>query len=722
MPPVNPRLFGALLSALLLALSFPLTLLPLPAWVLGLLPVNLPADPALGSFTIPGLPTHLGYLQFPWMAYVGLVPLLLAVRASRKSGEAFTLGFACGVVWLTLTMLWLISFGFVPVFLLALYFSLPLGLFTWLAWYLMHLPATPNVQVVRLVWGLPLLWVAIEYVRSFGMWAFPWNLLGYTQAAYPMLAQTADIGGVYLVSFLVASVNVLLVAVISNVGTVGRRAAQVSLASLLLAAAFGYGWWRDQHPGPDTKQLKSLTFELVQGGLSSREDWDDESYRKSLDAYAGTTRELLGLKPVAGSYQITQAVPALSNLPPQNPPAATANRAVTPGAVSSSVAVEPAAKPIKRQGGAPIGDVMVVWPEGALLKRGGIDLDPEGDGVPYEVRQLVEGNPQHAVLWGALGYRPTPVPAQAAVTQAPISNPGVVARPNAVSVQKPVVKQPTKPEVASPTPLVSVPPEKNGAASSVPARTFPKPVNSSTVGPQPAKPKRQAASERKKVKPKRTKRVHVMSDAERARQRRLRLVNGSILTTRDGSTWPYSKIRLVPYGEVTPFRGIVTFLRFPWDFGGVDLNAGREMKPVDWRGHKLGALICFDNLFGFIARREASAGAGYLVVMTNNSWYPMRSGIRQHADIDVLRAIETRRPLLRAATTGWSQVVERNGRIIKSSQQRVGAPDYVEATLKPGTGTTVYMAVGDLFAQLCLLGALLITLPPLMIGRSEGFL
>ena len=108
--------------------------------------------------------------------------------------------------------------------------------------------------------------------------------------------------------------------------------------------------------------------------------------------------------------------------------------------------------------------------------------------------------------------------------------------------------------------------------------------------------------------------------------------------------------------------------------------------------------------------------------MTNNSWYPMRSGIRQHCDIDVLRAIETRRPLLRCSTTGWSQAVERNGYIFRSTEQKVGPPQTLEVTMQPGKGTTVYMVVGDLFAQLCLLAALIMTIPPLVVGRSEGFL
>jgi apolipoprotein N-acyltransferase len=706
MPPVKTRLLGALLSALLLALSFPLTLLPLPAWLLGVLPFNLPADPALGSFTIPGLPTHLGYLQFPWLAFVALVPLLLSVRAARRSGEAFVLGIACGILWLALTMLWLVSFGFVPVMLMAVYFSLPVGLFTWLAWHLMYLPAAPNVQVARLVWGLPLLWTATEYLRSFGMWGFPWNLLGYTQAAYPMLAQTADLGGVYLVSFLVVVVNLLIITLLSSTGTLGLRAAHVSVATLLLAGAFGYGWWRDKHPGPETKE-RPLTFQLVQGGLSSREEWNDESYRKSLDAYVGTTRELLGMA-AYGSAVSARPEPVPMNLPAFNKPTETGSTAVTPGCLTAPVTAQ---QPPKPKRGKPIGDVLVVWPEGALLKRGGFDLDPGGEGTPFEVKQLVEGDPSHALLWGALGFRPTPIPPKPKEVRV-----GVEPKPGHVS-QEPV----PVPRSDKPLRLVEAKPS-TATPQTTPARTYEQPVASSTSFSGPSKPIREAPAERKKPKAKKPKRVRVMSDAERVRQRALRLVNGCILTTREGSSWPYSKIRLVPYGEVTPFRGIVTFLHFPWDFGNVNLNAGREMKPIEWRGHKIGALICFDNIFSFISRAEARAGAGYLVVMTNNSWYPMRSGIRQHCDIDVFRAIETRRPLLRCSTTGWSQVVDRNGRIIKSSDQRVGSPDYVEAAMKPGSGTTPYMAVGDLFAQLCLLATLLLVVPPLVLGKSEGYL
>ncbi|MDQ3023297.1 MAG: hypothetical protein M3R04_02750, partial [bacterium] len=616
------RLTAALCSSLLLALSFPLTLPALPTWVLGSLPFDLPADPALGSFTIPGLPTDLGYLQFPALAFVALVPLLLAVRGARKPHEAFILGQVFGFVWLMLTLLWIMSFGIVPVLLLSLYFALPIGFFTWLTWNLMQLPASRNMHVVRLLWGVPLLWTALEYLRSFGLWAFPWNLLGYTLAPYPLLAQTADIGGVYSVSFLIMLVNALIVLLISSAGTFGLRVKHAALAVLLLAAASGYGWWRMQHLPPEGKG-SPLTFELIQGGLSSKDAWSEERYQQSMDTYVGATRKALGLPPRASTYS-----------------------------ASGSIKIEQP-DPALVKPSAPVGDVLVVWPEGALLRA--VDFGPAGDGVPFEVGQLVSDNPAHALLWGAIGYPPVPVPkveppppvSEQAVQHA--NPPGTVAAtPSAANTAGPSqidirnlsgTTQPITPFNPQPAPAVGL---SDNVGS---AMTLTKPNEMRTTRDKPApqkptstKPARERNKQKKKaaIKPKPKPKLLVPPLPQ--------LMNGCILTSRESSSWQYSKIRLVPYGEVTPFRGIVTILRFPWEFGR-DLSVGREIKAIKWRGHSVGPLICFDNVFPFIANAEARAGAGYLVLMTNNSWYPMRSGIRQHGDLDVLRAIETRRPL-----------------------------------------------------------------------------
>jgi apolipoprotein N-acyltransferase len=198
-----------------------------------------------------------------------------------------------------------------------------------------------------------------------------------------------------------------------------------------------------------------------------------------------------------------------------------------------------------------------------------------------------------------------------------------------------------------------------------------------------------------------------------------RLENGCMLVQSDGRMeWPYSKLRLVPYGEVVPFRGLVRFLDYPW--GKIDIAEGRSIKPIRWRGHTVGTMVCYDNCWPFISRAHANQGAEVLIVMTNNSWYKLHSGIRQHCDLDVMRAIESRRPFVRCSTTGWSHIIDPCGRVLEST--RVAASGSITRWVEPAHGVTAYMLLGDLFAQLCLFFGLACVLYAALAVKSEGFL
>jgi apolipoprotein N-acyltransferase len=198
-----------------------------------------------------------------------------------------------------------------------------------------------------------------------------------------------------------------------------------------------------------------------------------------------------------------------------------------------------------------------------------------------------------------------------------------------------------------------------------------------------------------------------------------KLENGCLLMTSDGiSTWPHSKVRLVPFGEVLPMRGVVKFLQYPW--GNRDVSEGREASVLSWRGHLIGPLICFDNVFPFLTRRQARDGAQAFVLMTNNSWYKLDSGVRQHGDIDILRAVENRRPLARVSTTGESHVIDAQGRVLQSTPAQ--SAGIITAQLPKGAGSSPYQAVGDLFAQLCLLAALGLFVPLILLRSGESFL
>src|SRR5690606_40984982 len=68
----------------------------------------------------------------------------------------------------------------------------------------------------------------------------------------------------------------------------------------------------------------------------------------------------------------------------------------------------------------------------------------------------------------------------------------------------------------------------------------------------------------------------------------------------------------------------------------------------------LGALICYEDVFAAPARASVLAGADVLTVHTNNGWFGRGGASAQHAAHSVLRAVELRRPVLRAGDAGWS--------------------------------------------------------------------
>ena len=92
-------------------------------------------------------------------------------------------------------------------------------------------------------------------------------------------------------------------------------------------------------------------------------------------------------------------------------------------------------------------------------------------------------------------------------------------------------------------------------------------------------------------------------------------------------------------------------------------------------------------------------GAEGLILVTNNSWYKLHSGIRQHCDMDVLRAVEYARPLARCSTTGWSHIIDPYGRVLETtSVESAGTILHEYAT---SNVATPYLVIGDLFAQVC---------------------
>jgi apolipoprotein N-acyltransferase len=127
----------------------------------------------------------------------------------------------------------------------------------------------------------------------------------------------------------------------------------------------------------------------------------------------------------------------------------------------------------------------------------------------------------------------------------------------------------------------------------------------------------------------------------------------------------YAKRHLVPFGEYVPLRPLLGWLKKFVPIGDEDPMPGVDSSPLLVRLRDqpvvLGPLICYEDIFPELARLSAAAGSDVLVVVTNNAWFGEGGAAVQHAAHSVLRAIETRRPVLRCGNGGWSGWIDEFG-------------------------------------------------------------
>lgn len=160
----------------------------------------------------------------------------------------------------------------------------------------------------------------------------------------------------------------------------------------------------------------------------------------------------------------------------------------------------------------------------------------------------------------------------------------------------------------------------------------------------------------------------------------------------------YRKVRLVPFGEFVPMRGTLPFLD-RYQIREEDVIPGRRHNLLRTRIGDLGVSICFESIFPQIARRETLDGAVALFVLTNDSWFGRTQAARQHLMMSRLRAIENRRWVVRAASTGISTFIDPWGR--QHGEIGIFERGILTGLIEPHHTLTLYTRFGDWFAWLC---------------------
>jgi apolipoprotein N-acyltransferase len=108
--------------------------------------------------------------------------------------------------------------------------------------------------------------------------------------------------------------------------------------------------------------------------------------------------------------------------------------------------------------------------------------------------------------------------------------------------------------------------------------------------------------------------------------------------------------------------------------------------------------VCFETTFPGLNRQFVRRGATFLASVVNDAWYQTSSGPFQHATQSRYRAIEFRRPVVRAANTGISLVIDQTGKIV--SRLGLNREGVIAADIAPANELTFYTRFGDIFAWL----------------------
>jgi len=240
-------------------------------------------------------------LDFGFFAWFALVPLFYAVEGKNLLG-ALVLGLVTGFISFLGILYWIIvavhTYGNVPLILSGLilllliaYLSLYVGTFTFLTRFLQtHF----GFQIIILS---PLLWVGLEYLRSFFLTGFPWAILGYSQHLNLPFIQSADILGAYGLSFALVLVNVTLYLIIRQWPTKSFPYRVVIVTVIILLGFFVYGHVRIAAVERQAACQPSLKIGLVQGNIDQSMKWDESFRRETMAIYERLTLKVGQEKP-----------------------------------------------------------------------------------------------------------------------------------------------------------------------------------------------------------------------------------------------------------------------------------------------------------------------------------------------------------------------------------------------------------------------------------------
>ncbi len=181
--------------------------------------------------------------------------------------------------------------------------------------------------------------------------------------------------------------------------------------------------------------------------------------------------------------------------------------------------------------------------------------------------------------------------------------------------------------------------------------------------------------------------------------------NSAIQISSIDTTIPvYVKSKLVPGVETFPYRHLLPFLKPIVEMfeGSSIYGLGKQKERTIFQNgkYKIAPVICYESIYGNYIGDYIRKGAQAIFIMTNDGWWDDTPGYKQHLAFGVLRAIEFRRPIARAANTGISCYVDAKGDVSQATQY--GKEAAITKSILFSDETTAYLMTGDLIAYICI--------------------
>jgi apolipoprotein N-acyltransferase len=169
----------------------------------------------------------------------------------------------------------------------------------------------------------------------------------------------------------------------------------------------------------------------------------------------------------------------------------------------------------------------------------------------------------------------------------------------------------------------------------------------------------------------------------------------------------YDKEKLLPFGEYFPLRTLGFVRR---RFEGVRVfEPGAPGPALPTRLGPVAVATCNEAMLPDVVARRVRAGGEFILNPSNDAWSPERAFAEQMLDMSIVRAVEQRRWLVRASTTGPSALVDPWGRVL--ARTSLGVEGWIHGAIAARREQPVYGRLGHLFALACLAATILLLVP-----------